>query len=124
MSSEDVKVLAETVKQQQQQLISLMDTIKSMPGVSRPVEVRVAPPPPDAAEAKAEKVRNLAICMRKSSRIKPFKFDHDVLVFLKKFKEELASLKSISGITFDLTEEEYIPIFKASLDFAVLERLE
>ena len=33
-------------------------------------------------------------------------------------------MKSICGIDFELTKEQYIPIFKASLDFAVLERLD
>merc|ERR1712243_550895 len=95
-----------------------------MPGVQNPMEVRVAPPQLNEDEVKADKVQKLAVCMRKSHRVKPFKFDQDVLFFLKRYSEELTSLKSICAIDFDLRKDQYIPIFKASLDFAVLERLD
>ena len=49
--SEEVKTLAETVKQQQEQIVSLLDVIKAMPGVSAPVAVNVVPAQPDPAEA-------------------------------------------------------------------------
>ena len=124
MSSEEVKTLAATVVQQQKQIESLIDAIKVMPGVNAPVKVTVEATQPTPEEVKADKVQKLAVCMRKSNRVKPFRFDQDILVFLKRFKEELASLKSICGINFDLSKEEYIPIFKACLDFAVLERLD
>ena len=122
--SEEVKSLVATVQQQQEQIVSLLNTIKAMPWVSNPVAVNVVPAQPAAAEIRAEKIQRLAVCMRKSNRVKPFKFDSDILVFLKRFQEELISLKSITGIDFQLSKEEYIPIFRASLDFAVLDRLE
>ena len=123
--AEEVKQLVQTVNQQQQQIASLLDTIKALPGVANPVAVNVLPaPPPTAADVRADKVQRLAVCMRKSNRVKPFRFDSDILMFLKRFQEELVSLKSITGIDFELTKEEYLPIFRASLDFAVLDRLE
>ena len=64
--------------------------------------------------------------MRKSNRIKVFKAnnDSDIRKFIKKFGEELKSLKPMVGIDDALTKEEYVPIFRASLDFDVLERVE
>ena len=122
--AEEVKQLVETVNQQQQQIVSLLDTIKSMPGIANPMAVNVLPAQPDAAAVRADKVQRLAVCMRKSNRVKPFRFDSDILMFLKRFQEELLSLKSITGVDLDLTKEKYLPIFRASLDFAVLDRLE
>ena len=108
--AEEVKQLVQTVNQQQQQIVSLLDTIKALPGVANPVAVNVLPAQPDAAAVRADKVQRLAVCMRKSNRVKPFRFDSDILMFLKRFQEELVSLKSITGIDFDLTKEEYLPI--------------
>ena len=64
--------------------------------------------------------------LRKSNRIKDFKHtkDSNVRTYLKRFDEELKSLKSMVGITDDLTREEYVPLFRASLDFNVLKRVE
>ena len=74
--AEEVKQLVETVhQQQQQQIVSLLDTIKSMPGISNPMAVNVVPAQPDAAAIRADKVQRLALCKRKSNRIKPFRFD-------------------------------------------------
>ena len=124
MSVEEVKTLAETVVLQQKQIEGLIDVIKLMPGVNEPVKVTVEASQLTPDEIRADKIQKLAVCMRKSHRVKPFKFDQDILVFLKRYKEELASLKSICGINFALNKDEYIPIFKASLDFTVLERLD
>ena len=85
--SEEVKTLAATVVEQQKQIADLLNVIKVMPGVQNPVEVTVAPPQPNVDEVKADKVQKLAVCMHKSHRVKPFKFDQDISVFLKRFKE-------------------------------------
>ena len=45
-------------------------------------------------------------------------------MFIKKIGEEIKSLKQMVGIADDLTKEEYVPIFRASLDFTVIERVE
>ena len=117
--------MAEEVNKLVQTVASLVETIKAMPGVQGPIAVDMRPAqPPTAAEIRAEKVQRLAVSMRKSNRVKPFKFDSDILVFLKRFQEELTSLKSITGIDFQLSKDEYIPILRVSLDFAVLDRLE
>ena len=117
--------MAEEVNKLVKTVASLVETIKAMPGVQGPIAVDMRPaPPPTAAEIRADKVQRLAVSMRKSNRVKPFKFDSDILVFLKRFQEELTSLKSITGINFQLTKDEYIPILRAALDFQVLDRLE
>ena len=116
--SEDIKTLVQT-------FAGLVETIKAMPGVQQPIQVDMRPAQqPTADEIRADKVQRLAVSMRKSNRVKPFKYDSDILVFLKRFQEELTSLKSIHGINNDLTKDEYIPILRAALDFQVLDRLE
>ena len=61
--AEEVKQLVETVHQQQQQIVSLLDTIKAMPGIANPMAVNVVPAQPDAAAIRADKVQRLALCM-------------------------------------------------------------
>ncbi|MCP4254864.1 MAG: hypothetical protein GY775_15955, partial [Candidatus Scalindua sp.] len=63
--------------------------------------------------------------MRKSSRLKPFRVtaDSNIKSFIKKFDEELVSMKTMVGIGDVLTNAEYIPIFRGSLDFSVIERV-
>ena len=114
------------ILEQQNQIASLVQAIQQMPGVQRPVAVTVNPAPIAADVIRAEKVQKLAFNMRKSNRFKIFKVhaDSDVKLFIKKFDEELKSLKIIVGIDDDLTQEEYIPIFRASLDFPFIERVE
>ena len=118
--AEDLKQMVETVKLQQEQIASLIESIKAMPGVANPVAVNVHPAPPDVAVVRADKVQRLALCMRKSNRIKLFKFDSDIQIFIKKFGEELNTLKQMVGIDNDLTKDEYVTIFRASLDISVI----
>ena len=125
MAEECMRQLADTVQQQQDQIKSLVQALQRMPGVQEPVRVNVQPAVIAAEVIRAEKVQKLALNMRKSNRFKPFKVtsDSDVKLFIKKFDEELKSLKIMVGIDFNLTKEEYVPIFKASLDFSVIERV-
>ena len=111
---------------QQNQITSLIQALQQMPGVQRAVEVTVNPAAVAAETIRAEKVQKLALNMRKSNRFKTFKVhaDSDVKLFIKKFDEELKSLKLMVGIDDDLKKEEYVPIFRASLDFPVIERVE
>ena len=104
--AEELKQMAETVNLQQQQIASLIDAIKAMPGIANPMAVNVHTAPPDAVAVRADKVQRLALCMRKSNRIKPFRFDSDIQIFIKRFGEELTSLKQINGIDFVLTRDE------------------
>ena len=133
MSEEYMKQLAETVKiqqsqmaEQQAQITNLLTAMQQMPGMREPVKVDVRPAVVSAADIRAEKVQKLALNMRKSNRFKVFKVhnDSDIKLFLKKFDEEVKSLKVMVGINDDLKKEEYIPIFRASLDFSVIERVE
>ena len=118
--------ISDVIMQQQNQITSLIDAIKIMPGVSAPVTVTVQPARVEANVIRAEKVQKLALCMRKSNRIKVFRHtnDSDIRKYIKKFDEELKSLKPMVGITDDLTQAEYVPLFRAALDFNVLERVE
>ena len=97
-----------------------------MPGVAAPVAVTVQPAQVEANVVRAEKVQRLAMSMRKSNRIKVFRHtnDSDIRKYIKKFNEELKSLKPMVGINNDLTQPEYVPLFRASLDFEVIERVE
>ena len=126
MSGEEIKELVAAFVQQQSQITSLIDAIKIMPGVSAPVAVTVQPARVEADVVRAEKVQKLAMCMRKSNRIKVFRHtnDSDIRKYIKKFDEELKSLKPMVGINNDLTRAEYVPLFRAALDFNVLERVE
>ncbi|CAL4133315.1 unnamed protein product [Meganyctiphanes norvegica] len=113
------------ILQQQGQIAGLIDAIKTMPGVLNPVAVQVQPAVIDPAIARADKVQRLSMSMRKTNRIKEFKGnDSDIRIFIKKFEGELETLKPMVGIADNLTDLEYIPIFRALLSFSVLERVE
>ena len=58
MSGEEIKELAATVVQQQDQIASLIESIKSMPGVRAPVAVTVQPALVEANVIRAEKVKS------------------------------------------------------------------
>ena len=126
MAEEYMKKLVETVALQQGQISNLIETIKLMPGVQNPVAVTVEPAVVALDVVRAEKVQRLSLNMRKSNRIKIFRAsnDSDIKLFIKNVREELKSLKQKVGIADDLTKEEYVPIFRASLDFTVIERVE
>ena len=116
----------ERILQQQNQITGLIDAIKAMPGVAHPIAVNVAAPVIDPLIARAEKVQKLSMNMRRSTRIKVFKAstEFDIRIYIKKFEEEINTMKQIVGIADDLTREEYVPIFRNSLDFTVIERVE
>ena len=120
-----MKQLADTVKLQQEQITNLVQLFQQMPRVQEPMRVNVQPAIVADAVVRAEKVQKLAFNMRKSSRLKPFKVtaDSDIKSFIKKFDEELKSLKAMVGIDNALSKEEYTPIFRASLDFSIIERV-
>ena len=77
MSGEEIKELVATVVQQQDQITSLIENIRAMPGIARPVAVTVQPAQVEADVVRAEKVQKLAMCMRKSNRIKVFRHTND-----------------------------------------------
>ena len=128
---EEVTKLVETVamqhklmQDQQGQIKDLCQRILQMPGIAQPVAVTVNNPAVDPDILRAEKVQKLAMCVRKSNRIKVFKHtnDSDIKRYIKKFDEEIRALKPMVGIGDALSDAEYVPLFRASLDFSVLER--
>ena len=82
-----------------------------MPGVAGPINVAVNQAAPDGAVIRADKLQHIAIGLRKSNRIKYFKHhkDSNVRMYIKKFDEEIRSLKTMVGIDNDLSKEEYVP---------------
>ena len=80
---------------------------------------------PNNAEVRAEKLQRISLNIRKSNRLKPFKVstDCDVKLFIKRFDEELVNMKNMAGLAGVLSDEEYIPIFRVCLEFAIVERI-
>ena len=88
--------LQEQSKRSQAQVADLVATIQQMPGVAGPINVAVQQTAPDGAAVRADKVQRIAIGIRKSNRIKDFKHhkDSNVRMYIKKFDEEIKSLKN------------------------------
>ena len=110
------------ISDQQGQIAILLQNIKE-PGT---VKVEVAAPAPEAAVVRAEKVQKIAATIRRSTRVKPFKVSSeiDVKLFLKRFEEELQSMKLMVGLAANLTRDEYVPIFRSCLEFPAKERVD
>ena len=109
MNEEYMKQLMDTVVQQrdhmavqQGQITDLVNALKAKPGVANPVAVNVQPAPIPANVIRAEKVQKLSLNLRKSNRIKLFKADTDIQVYMRKFGEEIKTLKQMVGIDDDL----------------------
>ena len=99
------------IMQQQTQVTSLLTAIQGMPGINDPIRVTVQPAAQADAAVRADKVQRLAIGLRKSNRVKDFKHtkDSNIWTYIKKFDEEIKSLKSMVGIANDLSRDEYVP---------------
>ena len=110
-----VKTLVEQNNKLTEQVIALCQALAN----KEPVQVQVQPAQRNPVDVRAEKVQQLALNLRKSSRIKVYKPEFDVNVYLRKFAEEVKTLKHIAGIDDDLLRDEYVPIFKSSLDFVL-----
>ena len=110
----------------QAQVADLIGAIRNMPQVQGPINVAVAAPVPDANVVRTEKLQRIALGLRKSNRVKIYNHskDSDIRVYLKKFDEELRSLKDMMGIDNDLNDQEYVPLIRNNLDFQVLKRVE
>ena len=114
---------AEKEIQHRKEMADMIASIKDVQAA--PPTVNVQPAPLDQNAVRADKVQRLAMSMRKSNRVKPFKAsgESDVQKFLKRFTEELVTLKQLVGINDDLSKEEYVPILRASLEFPIIEKL-
>ena len=124
MDPQQVQLLLDTVSQQQDQIKVLVQTFQNLPGVQNPMQVNVNHPVPDVNVIRAENVQKISLNLRKSSRVKIFKADTDIDAYLRKFREEIKTLKQMFGIANDLSRDEYVSIFRASLDYHVIERVE
>ena len=111
---------------QQQQITGLIEALQNMPGVAQPVAVQVNQAQLAPEIVRAEKVQRLAMNIRKTNRLKEFRHtkDADIRVYLKKFDEEVKSLKVMVGIQNELERDEYVPLLRGSLDYNVIKRLE
>ena len=114
MSGEEVKdllsKLVEGKREQDARIEQLMEAIKS-------------PPQADADAVRKEQVLKITQNFNKSKRLKPYKVTHDVKLFMKMFDEEIINMKAGVGLTDDLKKEEWVPIFRASLEFPVVDRV-
>ena len=124
--AEQQKALVEQNKAQRNQIAGLVDAIKQMPGIANPIQVAVAAAAADPAAIRADKVQRIALGIKKLNRIKDFKHHKafNIRLYIKKFDEEIKSLKTMIGIDNELTRDEYVPLFRASMDFNVLKRVE
>ena len=122
--AEQQKTLVEQNKAQQTQITSLVDALKLMPGIAGPIQVAAAAA--DPAAIRADKVQRVALGLRKSNRIKDFKHhkDSNIRIWIKKFEEEIKSLKTMIGIDSELTRDEYVPLFRGSLDYNVVKHVD
>ena len=92
---EQSKVSQAQLAASQAQIANLVASIQQMPGVAGPINVAVNQAAPDGAVIRADKLQRIAIGLRKSNRIKDFKHhkDSNVRMYIKKFDEEIRSLK-------------------------------
>ena len=108
--------------EQQNQVAELLKALKD------PAPVRVDLRQPAVADEviRAEKVQKISYNIIRSSRLKIFKLsaDVDIKLFLKKFNEELNTMKVVVGLNDELSKEEFVPIFRSCLDFPVVERVD
>ena len=102
-----------------------MDSIFQQINVNPIAQLEYRPQAPNANEVRADKIQKINFNIRKSNRLKPFKVSSecDIKLFLKRFDEELVNMKSMVGLADELTDLEYIPIFRVCLDFAIVERV-
>ena len=113
--AEQQNALVEQNKAQQDQIAGLVDAIKQMPGIAAPIQVAVAAAAADPVAIRADKIQRIVLGLRKSNRIKDFKHhkDSNIRLWIKKFEEEIKSIKTMIGIDAELTRDKYVPIFRA-----------
>ena len=106
----------------QWQIADLIAAMQQLPQVGGPINVAVNHPAPDNAVVRADKLQRVALGLRKSNRVKEFKHNKDsnIRLYIKKFDEEVRALKTMVGIDDDLSDLEYVPLLRFSLDFHVL----
>ena len=97
------------------------------PGAPADGDADAAAAAADAARvaARTEKFNKLAIALRKSFKVKEYKDSgaETIKEWLLKFDQEITTLKRYSGITDDLSRDEWVELFKDKLDHQVVKRL-
>ena len=80
----------------------------------------------DAGLIRSENISKLNLALRMSGKVKDFKETHDgsVKEWLKRFDQEIGTLKRMSGIDDELTRNEIVELFKDKLDYPVIKRLD
>ena len=81
------------------------------------------PPQVDPDAVRKEQVLKITQNFNKSKRLKPYKVTHDVKLFMKMFDEEIINMRAGVGLNDDLRKEEWVPIFRSSLEFPVVDRI-
>ena len=79
-------------------------------------------PEADPAQVRKDQVLKITQNFNKVKKLK-YKVTHDVKLFLKMFDEEIINARASVGLKEDLEKKEWVPIFRASLDFPVVERV-
>ena len=82
-----------------------------------------SPPPVEADTVRKEQVLKITQNFNKAKRLKPYKVTHDIKLFLRMFDEEMINMRASVGLKDELKKEEWVPIFRASLDFPVVDRV-
>ena len=82
-----------------------------------------APPAVDAAALRKDQVLKITQNFNKAKRLKAYKVTHDIKLFLKMFDEEIINARASVGLNEELKKAEWVPIFRACLDFAVVDRV-
>ena len=77
-------------------------------------------PAADADQVRKDQVLKLTQHFNKTKKLK-YKVTHDVKLFLKMFDEEIINARASVGLADELKKAEWVPIFRASLDFPVVE---
>ena len=97
------------------------------PGAPADGDADAAATAADAARvaARTEKFNKLAIALRKSFKVKEYKDSgaETIKEWLLKFNQEITTLKRYSGITDDLSRDEWVELFKDKLDHQVVKRV-
>ena len=81
------------------------------------------PPVVEAQTIRKEQVLKITQNFNKAKRLKPYKVTHDIKLFMKMFDEEIINMKAGVGLKVDLRKEEWVPIFRSSLEFPVVDRV-
>ena len=81
---------------------------------------------PDPEAVRAAAVAKIALCLRKSQKLKDFKHseESDIKQWLRKFDIEVEAVKKIAGLNEDLSRQEYVDLLKGKLEYQVLRRLD